>query len=141
MLSDVRGNTYEEKLRDAGLSTLKERRERGDAIQTFKVLKGFSKVERENWFQTVPDDARPTRTTATVNDDGKVVKKESVLVVERARLEIRRNAFPIRAAKGWNELPENVKNRTSINGFKSAYDKWRDSKKKLEYGRYENKHG
>ena len=75
MVSDVRGNTYEEKLKDAGLTTLKERRERGDAIQTFKVLKGFSKVEREKWFQTVPDDARPTRTTATVNEKGEVKKK------------------------------------------------------------------
>ena len=36
--------------------------------------------------------------------------------------------FPIRAAKGWNELPENVKNSTSINGFKSAYDKWKNTK-------------
>ena len=128
MLSDVRGSTYEEKLKDAGLTSLKERRERGDAIQTFKVLKGFSKVEREKWFQTVPDDARPTRATATVDDEGKLVKKESVLVVERARLEIRRNSFSIRAAKGWNELPETVKSSTSINGFKSAYDRWKEKK-------------
>ena len=57
----------------------------------------------------------------------KVVRKESVLVVDRARLEIRRNFYSIRAAKGWNELPENVKSSTSINGFKSAYDKWRET--------------
>ena len=56
MLSDVKGETYEEKLKDAGLTTLKERRSRGDAIQTFKVLKGFNKVSKENWFQEVPDD-------------------------------------------------------------------------------------
>ena len=127
MISDVRGNTYEEKLKDAGLTTLKERRERGDAIQTFKVLKGFTKVEREKWFQTVSDDARPTRATTKVEGD-RVVKKESVLVIERARLEIRRNSFPIRAAKGWNELPEEVKSSTSINGFKTAYDRWWNTK-------------
>ena len=97
------------------------------------MLKGFSKVEREKWFQTVLDDARPTRATATVDEEGKAVKKESVLVVERARLEIRRNSFSIRAAKGWNELPENVMSSTSVNGFKSAYDRWR--KKNYEYGR------
>lgn len=130
MLSDVRGSTYEEKLKDAGLTTLKERRERGDAIQTFKVLKGFNKVERDKWFKTVPDDARPTRATTSVESDGTVVKKESVLVIERARLEIRRNAYPIRAAKTWNELPETVKKSTSINGFKTAYDKWMDTKNK-----------
>ena len=59
-----------------------------------------------------------------VDGDGTVVKKESVLVIERARLEIRRNSFPIRAAETWNELPETVKKSTSINGFKTAYDKW-----------------
>ena len=56
-----------------------------------------------------------------------MVKKESVLVVERARLEIRRNFFAIRAAKKWNDLPELVKTSTSINGFKNAYDRWRNS--------------
>ena len=111
-----------------GLTMLKDRRERGDAIQTLKVLKGFNKVECEKWFQTVPDETRPTRATSTVNQEGKVVKKESVLVVERARLEIRRNSFPIRAAKGWNELPENVKSSSSINGLKSAYKKWKTIK-------------
>ena len=128
MLSDVRGETYSDKLKDAGLTTLKERRERGDVIQTFKVLKGFSNVESENWFQVVADDARPTRANAIV-EGNEVVKKDSMLVIDRARLEIRRNFFTIRAAKAWNELPENVKNCTSVNGFKTAYDKWKNSEK------------
>ena len=131
MLSDVRGDSYEDKLKDAGLTTLKERRARGDAIQTFKVLKGFSHVSRENWFQLVSEDARPTRMNATVKS-GEVVKKEAVLVVERARLETRRNFFAIRAAKKWNELPEVVKNSTSVNGFKNIYDKWRNSQPLIE---------
>ena len=125
MLSDVRGETYNDKLRDAGLTTLKERRERGDAIQTFKVLRGFSRVSRENWFQLVPGNARPTRANAIV-DGNEVVKKDSMLVIERARLEIRRNFFTTRAATTWNGLPENVKNCTSINGFKTAYDRWKN---------------
>ena len=103
MLSDVRGETYAHKLKDAGLTTLKERRERGDAIQTFKVLKGFCKVSSENWFQTVFEDARFTRAPATVNGN-EVIKKDSVLVVDKARLEVRRNFFSIRAAKTGNEL-------------------------------------
>ena len=31
----------------AGLTTLVERRERGDAIETFKTLNGFNKVQKE----------------------------------------------------------------------------------------------
>ena len=44
-------------------------------------------------------------------------------MVEKAQLEIRCNAFPIRAAKGWNELPKSVKGSTSINGFKCTYNR------------------
>ena len=83
-------------------------------------------VDQEKWFQKIPDNARPTRATATVEGE-KVVKKESVLVIERARLETRKNFFAIRAAKEWNKLPELVKNRSSVNAFKAAYDKWRSS--------------
>ena len=93
--------------------------------------KGFNQVSKDNWFQLVPDDARPTRMNARV-EGGEVVKKQDVLVVERARLEIRRNFYSIRAAKAWNELPEAVKNTTSINGFKNAYDKWRTSQPMTE---------
>ena len=35
---DVKGATYEEKLKDAGLTTLEKRRERGDAIEAFKTI-------------------------------------------------------------------------------------------------------
>ena len=62
-----------------------------------------------------------------VMEGDNVVKKQSVLQVERARLETRRNFFSIRAAQQWNELPELVKNSTSINGFKNAYDRWRNN--------------
>ena len=73
-----------------------ERRIRGDAIETFKTLKGFNKVE--NWFAVVGTDARPTRSTTSVSEEGEE-RREWVLRVERANLEIRRNSFTIRAAK------------------------------------------
>ena len=63
-----------------------------------------------------------------VGEEGEV-RREMVLVVERANLEIRKNLFAIRAGKDWNKLPEEVKNQTSINAFKNAYDRW--TKKKL----------
>ena len=47
MMTDVRGDTYEERLKDAGLEKLIERRKRGDMIETFKVIKGINKVEKE----------------------------------------------------------------------------------------------
>ena len=123
MLSDARGETYEEKLRDAGLTTLEERRNRGDAIETFKTLKGLNGVTKEKWFEVEAEDRRATRRNTEVTQEGER-RKTDILVVETARLEVRRNYFNIRAAKAWNGIPEEVKNQRSVNAFKNAYDKW-----------------
>ena len=53
-------------------------------------------------------------------------RKSEILIVETARLEVRRNFFNIRAAKTWNDIPEEVKSMTSVNAFKNAYDVWRE---------------
>ena len=126
LLSDVKGKTYEEKLVDAGLTTLVERRERGDAIETFKTLKGFNRVQKEKWFQLEEENRRPTRQNAEATDEG-VRKKGNVLQTETARLEIRRNFYNVRATKTWNAIPEEVKNQTSVNAFKNAYDRWKSN--------------
>ena len=48
-MSDIRGS-YPERLQQLDLTTLEERRSRGDAIETFKCLKGFLDVETEPLF-------------------------------------------------------------------------------------------
>ena len=124
LLSDVKGATYEDRLKEVGLTTLKERRLRGDMIETFKTLKGFNKVEKDKWFTVVGDDARATRMTTIVTNEGEI-RKENVLQMERARLDVRKNFFTVRATKHWNDLPEEVKRQTSVNAFKNSYDRWR----------------
>ena len=124
LLSDATGASYEEKLNDAGLTTLKEQRERGDAIEVFKTLKHINNVKAEKWFHVVGDDARPLRSNTLVGEEGER-RREHVLGVERANLEVRRNFFVVRAAKAWNEIPDKVKQATTTNGFKNAYDSWR----------------
>ena len=42
MISDKKGRTYEEQVESVGLTTLTERRLRGDMIKTFRTLKGFN---------------------------------------------------------------------------------------------------
>ena len=128
MLSDVKGKTYEEKLSDAGLTRLEERRERGDAIETFKTLNGFNNVKKEKWFKLEEEDARPTRRNAEVTEEG-VRKKAHVLKMESARLEVRKNFYNVRAAKAWNDIPQSVKEQTSVNAFKNAYDRWKTNAK------------
>ena len=127
MLSDVRGKTYDEKLLDAGLTTLRERRIRGDMIETYKIMNGFNRVDKNNWFTITQESARATRRTASVTENG-VVRKSHILELENPRLEIRKNFFNVRVVNDWNKIPEEVKTQKSVNGFKGAYDRWKKSK-------------
>ena len=125
LLSDVRGDTYEDRLKSAGLTTLSERRTRGDMIETFKTMKGINRVNREEWFRVqVEEEHRPTRSNTVVVGE-ELERRSEVIVGQRARLEVRRNFFTVRVEKEWNCLPEVVKMQRTVNGFKNAYDRWR----------------
>ena len=130
MISNVKGESYEEKLTDAGLTTLKERRERGDMIETFKVMKGLCRANKNEWFniQTYNDMTRATRTTTSVTEQGQT-RREDIIFREHVRLETRKNFFCIRVTQNWNEIPDEIRNQKSINGFKNSYDKWIIQKK------------
>ena len=124
LLSDVRGGSYEEKVKDAGLTTLKERRERGDMIEVFKTLRNKNNIDASRWFSVLGEEARPLRSNTLVGEEGET-RRENVLEMERCNLEVRKNFFVVRAAKKWNELPDEVKNAPSTNSFKNAYDSWK----------------
>ena len=85
------------------------------------TLKGVNRVRKEEWFVFIGEGARPTRANSALMEGGRV-RREMVVSVERANLEIRRNFFVIRAANEWNTIPDNVKTQKSLNGFKNAYD-------------------
>ena len=110
LLSDAKGKTYEEKLEDVGLTTLTERRERGDAIEAFKTLNGFNQVDKNNWFDIETEERRPTRRNVVITQDGEI-RKKNVLKVETARLDVRKNFFTIRAANVWNKIPVEVREK------------------------------
>ena len=128
MLVGMEGREYEEKLEEVGLTTLAERRVRGDMIETYKTLRGVNRVRKEEWFETQEEEMRPTRSNAVVIE-GEAVKKREVIVPQRCNLEIRKNFFTVRAANEWNQLPDAVKASVSVNAFKNAYDGWRRAKK------------
>ena len=123
MISDTNGESHEERLKSVGLTSLKDRRKRGDAIETFKTLRGFNRVEKDSWFSIQRGDERATRANTEVGDDGEK-RRGDVLVKQKANLEIRRNFFTQRAERTWNALPGWVQEQQTVNGFKSAYDNW-----------------
>ena len=133
MMSDKRGNTYEERLANVGLTTLVERRERGDAIETFKTINGFNNVNREDWFSfRDAANTRATRSTVSVSGDDEQLDKKDVLYKGNVRLDSRKNFFTVRTIHKWNAIPDEVKNCKSINAFKSGYDRWIMREKKQQ---------
>ena len=123
-ISDCRGRTYEEKLLKVGLTTLAERRKRGDLIEAYKTLRGINNMTRDDWFEIRCNEvSRPTRAN-TVVEEGVERKKTKTMYKKAASGEIRNNFYTIQVVRPWNELPEEVKTAGSVNAFKSAYDKW-----------------
>ena len=110
------------------MTTLEERRERGDLIQAYKVLTGKEMVTYQAWFQmnTEEVDRRQTR------DSG------GVLSVQRkeGRLELRKNFWSVRVANKWNLLPDMVKLAATVDSFKNGLDNWTVREKKRRDAAY-----
>ena len=126
MISDKKGDTYKQRLRSVGLTSLAARRERGDLIQTFHTVKGINNVEKNKWFQFRSlSSARATRSTVTVDETGQQ-ERENVLFKESVRVATRKNFFMVRVVDPWNELPDEIKSQKNVNAFKRHYDEWKE---------------
>ena len=122
-MSDKKGEDYDERLKNAGLTTLEDRRRRGDQIQTFKAVKGISRVDSEKWFSMKDTNSmRPTRANTTMSETGPKTKSH-IMNVPACRLDIRKNFYSVRIVNEWNCLPEEIKSAKSTNQFKNLYDK------------------
>lgn len=109
-VAGLKGRTYEERLEEMGMVTLEDRRNELDLIQTYKIVQGVDEVEREEWFNFIPEN-RVQRTRAT--DGGLNMLKE------RTSLETRRQFFSQRVIDKWNSLPLETKQAKSVQSFKN----------------------
>ena len=50
MVAGLRSKNYADKLKEVGLTSLKDRRSRGDMIQTFQIINEVDNVEAETFF-------------------------------------------------------------------------------------------
>merc|ERR1712212_592708 len=96
-------NSEESRLK-LGLMTLEERRERGDLIEVFKILKGMTRIDPAEFCEV-----REARNGA------RLVKE---LAVNGRRQ--RKNFFSYRVIQKWNLLPVEIRMAPSLDSFKMA---------------------
>lgn len=113
MISGLKGKEYNEKLIELGLQSLETRRKRYDLIETFKILKGITNVNKRSWFSTVSE------------TNNRVTRQSSYhlnLNRKNAKTEVRANFFSVRVPDLWNNLPVDIKKATSVRAFKKEID-------------------
>ena len=52
IIPELRDLSYEECLKQCGLTTLQTRRLRGDQIEVFKILNGYKNIDRNTFFHS-----------------------------------------------------------------------------------------
>jgi len=101
--------SYEERLGELGLFSLKKRRLRGDLINTYKYLKRVSQEYGAKLFSVVPSDK--------TRGNGHKLKHE------KFHLNMRKNFFTLRVTEHSNRLLRGVVESPSLEIFKTRLDK------------------
>ena len=105
----LRDLPYEDRLKALKLPSLYHRRERGDMIQTYKIMTGRDRV---NQGKVLP----LSNITNTRGHGFKLAKRHG-------RLNIRKFSFGHRVVNNWNDLPAWVFSAESVNDFKVKLDR------------------
>ena len=116
MVSGLRSTSYEDKLIELGMDSLVTRRLKIDLVETFKIIRGFTNVDKHVWFRLFGElpDQRFTRLA------------QDPLNIKRTRIcntDIRNNFYSQRVIQHWNRLPTEIKNARSISSFKHQLKK------------------
>jgi hypothetical protein len=105
----LKGRSYEEKCKEVGLETLRERRRNQDLTLTFKILKGFSGIKSDQLFERLTH----TAGTRLATDPWNLKRKN-------ARKDVRLHSFGLRVVEPWNSLPLELKQLDSTQAFKAG---------------------
>ena len=102
--------SYEERLKELGLTTLEDRRVRGDLIEMYKLIHGFENINCNVFFNFRRYEG--------------LRGHPLFLEFERSQLNVRKYFFSNRTKVLWNSLPDHIATAPSVNCFKNRYDEF-----------------
>jgi hypothetical protein len=114
MIPGFAAKSYDVRLRELGLWSLEERRNRADLIETFRISRGQSAITMEQFFEM--DMVHRTR--------GHTLK----CVKQRSKTDLRQHFFSERVLDRWNGLDQKTIDSVSVNSFKSNLQRLRDTR-------------
>ena len=111
LVPELEGKTYEERLEEMNLPTLEERRERGDLIPVYKLLKGMNKTDMNILSR---------EEAAYIRGHKNKLKKGTCLN------NTKKYSFLHRSIDTWNSFKEEVIEVNSVQKPKGKLDQCRD---------------
>jgi hypothetical protein len=84
-------------------------------VQVFKILHGYDKVDKNQWFRLANENGVRTRLATSVLN----------LVKPRCNTDMRTNFFSVRVIERWNSVPDHIKTAKNAGQFKKLYRSFR----------------
>lgn len=116
LVPQLRNLEYENRLKALNLTTLEERRARGDMIQAYRIITGKDDVNCDQFFKF--------RENANTRGNSMKVYKPRL----KKSIQQRVNFFSIRIVNAWNALPDEVISAQTVNSFKNRLDRFNESR-------------
>ena len=108
LVNELKHLSYDERMENLVLPSLKYRRLRGDMILIYKLMNGLVDIDWHCFFTL-------TKTKITRGSKHK-------LFIKYSKTSIRKNTFSNRSVPVWNALNDNTKSALSLNHFKNLLD-------------------